>query len=162
MSRTPKPRKKEAIVKNGFLAALTMSLLFIIPGAATAQDDTAAHRDCVYCGMDREKFAHSRMLIVYEDGGETGTCSIRCAALELTGPSGKTPGAILVGDYRSRELIDARTAFWVIGGDKRGVMSARAKWAFSTGEEAERFTAEHGGTPASFEEALKVAVEDLK
>ena len=116
---------------------------------------------CKFCGMDREKFAHSRMLIEYDDGTVVGTCSIHCLAVELSYNIDKAPRAIKVGDYSSKKLIDAESAFWVIGGDKSGVMSSRAKWAFENKADAEVFIAADKGTPANFEDALKAAYEDL-
>jgi copper chaperone NosL len=116
---------------------------------------------CSHCGMDRGKFAHSRMLIEYDDGTSLGTCSIHCLAVELTEIIDKTPAAIRVGDYGSRKLIDAESAFWVIGGDKAGVMSSRAKWAFEKKIDAEAFIAANKGTLTTFEDALKAAYEDL-
>lgn len=125
------------------------------PGATEGQ------ASCSYCGMDRGKFAHSRMLIEYDDGTTLGTCSIHCLAVELANTINKSPAAIMVGDYGSSKLIDAETASWVIGGDKAGVMSSRAKWAFEKKSEAEAFIAANRGTLATFEEALKAAYEDL-
>ena len=126
-----------------------------------AQEDIQNHPSCKHCGMDRLKFAHSRMLIEYDDGMTIGTCSIHCTAIDLEMNKDKTAKNILVGDYYSKELIDAKTAFWVIGGTKRGVMTKRAKWAFQKKEDAEKFIAENEGELANFEQALKAAQEDL-
>jgi nitrous oxide reductase accessory protein NosL len=52
-------------------------------------------------------------------------------------------------------LIDAQTAFWVIGGDLPGVMSMRATWAFKNQADAQKFIQQHGGDAASFEQALE-------
>lgn len=133
----------------------------LIPFTVIAQPDITQHPDCPLCGMDRDKFAHSRMLIVYDDGSEMGACSIRCAAVDLVNNLDKAPAALMVGDYATRELIDAETAVWLIGGARPGVMSARAKWAFADAETAQQFIAEHGGEPATFEEALQAAYSDL-
>jgi copper chaperone NosL len=116
---------------------------------------------CKLCGMDREKLAHSRMLIEYDDGTAVGTCSMHCLAVELVNTIGKTPKAIKVGDYSGKKLIDAESAVWVIGGDKPGVMSSRAKWAFEKKADAEAFIAANSGTLATFEDAIKAAYEDL-
>lgn len=116
---------------------------------------------CKYCGMDHGKFDHSRMLIEYDDGTSVGTCSIHCLAVELGNTIDKIPTAIRVGDYGSRKLIDAETAYWVIGGEKAGVMSSRAKWAFEKKANAEAFILANRGSLASFEDALKAAYEDL-
>jgi hypothetical protein len=111
--------------------------------------------------MDREKFAHSRMLVEYEDGTSLGTCSLHCLAVELATHIDKTPKAIFVGDFKEKTLVDVEKAFWVIGGSKMGVMTKRAKWAFGKKEDAEKFKAENGGDLASFEQAIKASYEDM-
>jgi hypothetical protein len=133
----------------------------VITAVAFAQDDIKKFPACKYCGMDREKFAHSRMLVEYEDGTSLGTCSLHCLAVELAIHIDKTPKTTLVGDYNSKTLIDAEKAFWVIGGSKMGVMTKRAKWAFGKKEDAEKFKTENGGDLASFEQVIKASYEDM-
>jgi hypothetical protein len=65
-------------------------------------------------------------------------------AVELALQIDKTPKVIMVGDYGSKALIDAEKAFWVMGGNKMGVMTHRAKWAFENREDAEKFIKENG------------------
>ncbi len=131
-----------------------------VPGVAQVADDITLHRSCPYCGMDREKWGFSRMLIEYDDGSSEGTCSLHCAAVSFAIHLDKFPKAIRVADYETRRLIDAETAAWVIGGEKAGVMSRRAKWAFATRDAAEAFIGANGGQPATFEAAIKAAYED--
>ena len=128
---------------------------------ALSQDDTKEIPECNYCGMDREKFAHSRILIEYEDETEEGMCSIHCAAIDLAVNIDKAPKSIKVGDYGTKKLINAETAAWVIGGNKVGVMTKRAKWAFEKKEDAEKFVKENGGKVSSIDEAMKAAYEDM-
>jgi nitrous oxide reductase accessory protein NosL len=123
--------------------------------------DARNHPECIYCGMDRVKYAHSRMLIIYDDGMAVGTCSIHCAAIDLALHTDRTARALFVGDYRTKNLIDAEAAFWVIGGNKSGVMTIRPKWAFAEKRDAEEFMRENGGRPASYEEAMKASFEDM-
>jgi hypothetical protein len=111
--------------------------------------------------MDREKFAHSRMLIEYDDGTQVGTCSLHCTAIDLALNLDKTPKLLWVGDYSTKALINAEKAFWVIGGAKPGVMTKRAKWAFAHKEEADKFLKENGGNLTDFDGALKAAYEDI-
>jgi len=111
--------------------------------------------------MDREKFAFSRVLIEYEHGSTVGACSIHCAAIDLATNIDKTPKTIWVGDYTTKELIDAEKAFWVIGGSKMGVMTKNAKWAFGKSEDAKEFVAANGGEPGAFDQAMKAAYEDM-
>lgn len=116
---------------------------------------------CKYCGMNRETFAHSRMLIEYNDGTRLGACSLHCVAVDLALNLDKEPKAIRVGDFGQKTLIDAEKAVWVIGGNKPGVMTRNAKWAFGEKADAEKFQQENGGRIALFDEALEAAYKDL-
>ena len=140
---------------------LTVALCLLLTAYAFAEEDITKHKACKYCGMDREKFAHSRMLIEYEDGMAVGTCSIHCAAIDLATNIDKTPKVIWVGDYQTKELVDAEKAVWVIGGSKMGVMTKNAKWAFGKTEEANAFVTANGGNISTFDQAMKAAYEDM-
>jgi len=111
--------------------------------------------------MDRGKFAHSRMLIEYDDGTLVPTCSLHCVAVDLANNLDRSPRTIKVADYNNFALIDAETASWVVGGNRPGVMSARGKWAFATHTQAEKFMAENGGDSVTFESAIKEAYADM-
>lgn len=137
------------------LCLLTGSILWAL------DNDVKEIPACKYCGMNREMFAHSRMMIEYDDGSKVGLCSIHCAAVDLALNLDKTPAAIKVGDYGKKELIDAEKAFWLIGGNKPGVMTKNAKWAFADKGEAEKFQQANGGRLATFDEALQVSYQDL-
>ena len=140
---------------------MTVALCLLITAVAFAQEDIKKYPACKYCGMNREQFAHSRMLVEYDDGTAEGTCSLHCMAVELALHIDKTPKTIWVGDLNDKKLIDAEKASWIIGGNKMGVMTKRAKWAFGKKEDAEKFKAENGGDLASFEQAVKAAYEDM-
>jgi copper chaperone NosL len=126
-----------------------------------ALDDIKNQPSSKYCGMDWGHFAHSRMLIEYNDGTTVGTCSIRCASVDLALNIDKTPKAVMVGDYVSKALIDAETATWILGGSKTGVMTRNAKWAFARKDAAEKFVAENGGKIVHYDEAMKASYEDM-
>ena len=126
-----------------------------------AQDDISKHPNCPLCGMDRAKFAHSRIYIEFDDKSTLGTCSIRCAAVDMAVKVDKAPQTLMVGDFGTKTLIDAEKAVWVVGGKKMGVMTKRAKWAFENKKDAEAFIAAHGGQLASFEEAMEAAYADM-
>jgi copper chaperone NosL len=129
--------------------------------AAVAPDDMKKSPACKYCGMNREKFAHSRMLIEYTDGTVVATCSIHCAAVDLALNIDKTPKSVMVGDYSTKTLIDAEKAAWVIGGSKMGVMTRNAKWAFLQKGDAEKFISQSGGKISKYDEAMKASYEDM-
>ncbi len=147
--------------KIGICLVLIVCCL-LIGGILWAQsDDVKQMPACKYCGMNRHQFAHSRVLIEYDDGTPVATCSIHCAAVELALQIDKTPKVILVGDYGSKSLIDAEKASWVMGGGKMGVMTKRAKWAFEKKEDAEKFVKENGGEISTFDGVIKAAYEDM-
>lgn len=128
---------------------------------ATAADDIQTHPKCKYCGMDRQKFSHSRMYIEYDDGSVLAVCSVHCAALDLALAIDKTPQTIQVADFNTRKLIEAENAFWVLGGNKMGVMTKRAKWAFETKKDAEKFIEQESGKMVTFDETMKASYEDM-
>ncbi len=148
-------------MRKGFLALMLALGLMFTGSLALAQQDIDKHPNCKYCGMDRKMFGHSRMLLVYEDGSELGSCSLHCVAVDLALNIDKMPKAIQVADFNTKNLIDAEKAVWVIGGDKPGVMSKRAKWAFEKKADAEAFIQQNKGTLADFETAIKASYEDM-
>jgi nitrous oxide reductase accessory protein NosL len=149
--------------KEKSFVVFVMAILFLtgLLAVATAADDIQTHPNCKYCGMDRQKFAHSRMYIEYDDGSVLAVCSVHCAAIDLALAIDKTPQIIQVADFNTKNLIEAKNALWVLGGNKMGVMTKRAKWAFETKKDAEKFIEQNGGTMATFDEAMKASYEDL-
>ncbi len=115
---------------------------------------------CGICGMNRGKFAQSRTVIVYEDGSSSGFCSINCAAAELKRTGYKPVKSFMVADYTTSQLLDTKTAVWVMGGDLPGVMSAHPTWAFGNVVYAEEFIKQHGGKVTSLDLVMKGAYEE--
>jgi copper chaperone NosL len=150
-------------MKRLSILAILMAAFLISGSIVLAQtaDDISTHKACIHCGMDRGQFNFSRMLIEYDDGTIAALCSLHCAAIDLANHIDKTPKLIQVGDYNGRQLINVETAFWVVGGNKPGVMSKRGKWAFEKKEAAENFLKTNMGRLVSFEEAMKAAYEDM-
>jgi copper chaperone NosL len=147
--------------KRIFSFIICLATFLWIPLAALAHNDVQNQPTCKYCGMDRNVYAHSRMLVTYEDGSTMGTCSLHCLAVELAIHIDKTPKSIEVGDYNTKKLIDAEKATWVIGGSKPGVMTKRAKWAFEKKADADAFMKENGGNLANFDQVMKASYEDI-
>ncbi|WP_373499312.1 nitrous oxide reductase accessory protein NosL [Desulfococcus sp.] len=145
---------------------ISFVLILLVPSAVLAsggagQSDIEKYPKCPLCDMDRKQFAFSRILVTYEDASSSGYCSLHCAAISMAIHLDKTPVKIEAGDYDTRELIDAETAVWVIGGSKTGVMTHRAKWAFKELRNAEAFVSAHGGAISNFDAAMKAAYEDM-
>jgi nitrous oxide reductase accessory protein NosL len=135
--------------------------LLLIGTAFGAGDTVEGPKACQQCSMDRAVHARSRMLIVYADGTTVGVCSIHCAAEDMKQHGDKQAKSLMVGDFTTKELIDAKTATWVIGGGMPGVMTSQAKWAFASESEAQSFVKENGGQVASFDQAIKAAQEEV-
>jgi nitrous oxide reductase accessory protein NosL len=129
--------------------------------AAGAADGVEGPKSCKQCGMDRTVFARSRMLIVYADGTTVGVCSLHCAVAETRQNRDKQVKSLMVADYTTKELIDAKTAPWVVGGKKEGVMTSLPKWAFAREEDAQKFVKENGGELAIFDKVMKLAEEEV-
>jgi copper chaperone NosL len=143
-----------------FIAVLTLSFS-IVTSLCHAQSDIQNHPSCPFCGMDRHEFAHSRMLLQYDDGSALGTCSIHCAAMELTLNRLKIVTEFSAADYNTKKLIDAQNATWVIGGSRTGVMTIRAKWAFEKRSGAEDFIKKYGGKISAFDDVMKATFQDM-
>jgi nitrous oxide reductase accessory protein NosL len=71
------------------------------------------------------------------------------------------PIRVSVADYNSKALLDVDQAVWVVGGSKKGVMTAKAKWAFADRSAADKFIQAYGGSIATFDEAIKAAYDDM-
>ena len=149
------------MVRIFLLSFTVLSLIFGGVAFAQTNEDTEHYKACKICGMDRAKFDFSRMLIEYDDGTVSPLVSIHCAAIDLASNIDKEPKSIKAADFYQKKLIDAETAFWVVGGKKPGIMSKRGKWAFEKKEDAEKFMSTNGGSLATFEDAMKMAYEDM-
>ena len=137
------------------LAILTCMLMF--SGVALADDES-----CIHCGMLKSKYGHSWVVIEHEGGDIEGVCSVHCAAIDMALHTDKPVVKITVADYNTKQQINVDQAYWVIGGDKMGVMTARAKWAFATKDAADNFIKTHGGKPATYEDVMKAAFSDMQ
>lgn len=142
-----------------FIMFLITCTLFAFTTAGAA-GTVESPKTCSLCGMDRTVFDRSRMLIVYADGTTVGLCSIHCAAADMKQNKDKQVKSLMVADYTTKDLTDAGTATWVMGGGRQGVMTAVAKWAFAREEDAQKFVQENGGKVVPFDQAMKAAEEE--
>ena len=142
-----------------FPAGLYLSCLLLAGnptgrGVAKGGPSVEAPQACSLCGMDRIRFARSRMLLEREDGSRTGVCSLHCALEALEHPEGSPVRGLRVADRaHPGTLVEARACTWVIGGDLPGVMARTGTWAFRAAGEARAFVRRHGGRVAGFEAA---------
>ncbi|MCB1758928.1 MAG: nitrous oxide reductase accessory protein NosL [Gammaproteobacteria bacterium] len=125
------------------------------------KDELKKYPRCPYCGMNREKWHHSRHLVHYDDGLVDGTCSIHCLAISLSLNLDRGPKAIYAADFGSKEaikpLVNVDTATYLIGAQLKGTMSSVSKMAFASAVRAQAVQAAKGGETASFDQALEQA-----
>jgi nitrous oxide reductase accessory protein NosL len=148
-------------LKNFIVSSLAILSIFIHLFCLTPASATENHKHCKICDMDLADYGRSRMIITYTDGTTIDVCSIHCAALEVKQNGNRQVKSLMVADYVSKELIDAKSAIWVIGGNKPGGMNVTPKWAFSTEADAQKFMNENGGKIDSFDEAMKSAESEV-
>lgn len=144
-------------LKKTFFLLSILTCMLMFSGVALADDDS-----CIHCGMLKAKFGHSWVVIEHEGGTVEGVCSVHCAAIDMALHTDKPVKKITVADYNTKQQINVDQAYWVIGGDKMGVMTARAKWAFATKDAADIFIKEHGGKPATYDDVMSAAFADMQ
>jgi nitrous oxide reductase accessory protein NosL len=129
------------------------------------ENDVEKYSNCPYCGMDRKKFHHSRMLIQYSDDLADGTCSLHCSAISLSLNVDRDPKAIWVGDNAApgdvKPLVDVDKATFLVGSKIPGVMTANSKVAYGTEDAAKAAQAAQGGELVKFDQALLAAYTDM-
>lgn len=140
---------------------LLISLLFTC-GAVEAAGNVEGPEVCAECRMDRAVFARSRALVTYTDRTVVGFCSLHCAAEELRRNRGRPVASLMVADHDTKELLDAKSAIWVMGGRERGVMTSPAKWAFGREKEATRFVREKGGEIVTFDRVWRAVNDEVE
>jgi nitrous oxide reductase accessory protein NosL len=113
---------------------------------------------CVNCGMNLPMFYKTNHA-ANVDGKTKQYCSIHCLEKDLI--DGKNLTDIKVVDTNSLKFIDAKSAFYVLGSNKKGTMSGVSKYAFSTKAEAEAFAKENGGKVGSFMDAIELSKKDF-
>jgi nitrous oxide reductase accessory protein NosL len=69
--------------------------------------------------------------------------------------------SLMVADYATLAVIEAKTATWVVGGKKQGVMTSVPKWAFARELDAQEFVRENGGEVTTFDRAKKAAEDEV-
>ena len=116
-------------------------------------------RYCVICGMDLVKYYKTSHTSIHNDT-HYQYCSIHCLEEHLgEGITLKNPKVV---DVASLKLILVSKAYYVVGSKKRGTMSRKSKYAFSTKDDAQKFQTKYGGDIMDFKGAREVAQEDFK
>jgi copper chaperone NosL len=135
------------------------------PDPSPLERDIEKYPQCPYCGMDRAKFHHSRMLVHYADDLADGTCSLHCAAISLAINVDRDPKGIYVADNAAggepKPLLEAGQATFLIGSKIKGVMTKRSKVAYGDAGAAKAAQGSEGGDLDGFDAALLAAYTDM-
>ena len=148
--------KKEATTTKHKHSKTTM-FQSVPPNKATLLQKGENKFSCINCGMNLPMFYktnHSAKL----NGNAKQYCSIHCLAKDIK--EGKKVTHIKVVDTNTLRFIDASKAYYVLNSRKKGTMSAKSKYAFSTQEEAKAFAKAYGGIVGDFQMALALAKKD--
>ena len=114
---------------------------------------------CSVCGMKLAMF-YKTNYVARIKGKEKQYCSLHCLVTDRD-KNHLNPQNIRVVDTDSLQLIDAKSAYFVVGSSKKGTMSMVSKYAFSTLKAASNFAAKFGGEVSDFNGALEAAKEDF-
>jgi len=94
--------------------------------------------------------------VILKDGKKKQYCSIRCLVADWPILKDKIK-KILVVDAKRGELINAKSAYYVVGSKVKGTMSMVSKIAFAKEGDAKAFQKEFGGKIVDFDTAFKMA-----
>jgi copper chaperone NosL len=135
------------------------------PDAKPLENDIEKTPKCPYCGMSRQQFHHSRMVVHYGDDLTDGVCSLHCAAISLSLNVDREPKGIYVADNGApgevKPLVEVGKASFLIGSQLKGVMTKRSKVAYGGEEAAKASQAANGGEIGDFDKALLAAYTDM-
>jgi copper chaperone NosL len=135
------------------------------PDANPLDNELNKYPTCPYCGMNRNRWHHSRHLVHYDDDLVDGTCSIHCLAISLSLNLDRGPKAIYAADFgndaKIKPLIAVEAASYLIGSALPGTMSKRSKLAFASEADSQATQAAHGGERGDFSAALKATYADM-
>ncbi len=147
-------------------AALTAVVLWSFSATAATVDlpdgsklDTSA--ECPVCHMKVDSNPVGSAAVVFKDGkvvGIDGTADLFKYVLDSK-KYGFDPGnikSVFVTDYGSKKFVDAKSSFFVVGSDVKGLMGPDPL-AFAKKEDAEKFKTDHKGqkVPAFGEMTIK-------
>ena len=131
------------------------------PEEATLVKTDSSKEFCNVCGMHLTKYYKTSHATEFKNGHKEQYCSLHCQAQIHEEHEDKIKN-IQVVDTNSLKLIDAKTAFYVVGSSKEGTMSPISKYAFSSKNDALKFQKDFGGEIHTFDESLKIAKNALQ
>jgi len=130
-------------------------------GQAQLVQDGKEKMWCPVCGMNLKMFYKTSHAAQHQDGKNRQYCSMRCLLVDMQDHDIDLK-TIKVVDLKSEKLIDAITAYYVIGSKVSGTMTKVSKLAFAEKEDAQAFVDKMGGEIVNFDTALAAAKKSLK
>ncbi|NPA59029.1 MAG: hypothetical protein GXO30_00970, partial [Epsilonproteobacteria bacterium] len=115
---------------------------------------------CPVCGMNLKMFYKTSYVAKLQNSTIRQYCSLRCLVVDMQ-EYGIDEKSIKVVDVHTQKLIDASSAYFVVGSKVKGTMSKVSKLAFENKLDAVLFVKKFGGKIVGFNEALKLAKESL-
>ncbi len=108
---------------------------------------------CPNCGMNLVMFYKTSHAMKQKDGSTHQYCSMHC----LVEANDQISPDVQVVDVSSLKFINAHSAHYVVGSNKKGTMTMNSKYAFANKTDAEAFAKANGGKVMSFADAVKIA-----
>jgi hypothetical protein len=131
----------------------------VVTNQAVILQNTKAKKFCPNCGMTLPMFYktnHAGDL----DGHTKQYCSIHCLVEDNLKNHNKIKN-IKVVDTNTLKFIDAKNAIYVVGSKKKGTMTMKSKYAFSTMKDAKNFMHKFGGVIMSFDKMYKMVSKHI-
>jgi len=130
-------------------------------GEAQLVQDGKEKMWCPVCGMSLKMFYKTSHASQHKDGKDRQYCSMRCLLGDMDDHEIDLK-TVKVVDVTSEKLIDATTAYYVIGSKVMGTMTKVSKLAFAQKKDAQAFVDKMGGKIVNFDAALAAAKESMK
>jgi nitrous oxide reductase accessory protein NosL len=115
---------------------------------------------CPVCGMSLKAFYKTSHTAKLADETPRHYCSMRCLSVDMQEHTLDT-NHVKVVDAKTEKLIDATTAFYVVGSKVPGTMAKVSKLAFKNQTDAQEFAQKYKGKVVDFASALSMAQKSL-
>jgi copper chaperone NosL len=116
---------------------------------------------CPVCGMNLKMFYKTSHTAHIHNHEPRQYCSMRCLAVD-TQEHKIDLEDIKVVDAKTQKLVNASSAFYVVGSSVPGTMSKVSKLAFASKQDAIEFAQKRGGQIVDFKAALSMAQKSLQ
>ncbi len=115
---------------------------------------------CPVCAMSiKHNYKTSHGVVAKKAKDNRQYCSVRCVLID--GKHVHEGNNHVVVDAKTEKIIDAKTAYYVLGSKAPGTMTKISKYAFASKEEAKAFNSKFGGKIVLYDEMIASAKESL-